>query len=130
MTVKKWFTKSELLEKMSNFVLKVHLIRQETIEDYIQDNARARSSFTEWLSKLRHADWGKPADMQTTFRTADLLGRGSRRVVFDIAGNNYRLICKYAFGEKRVHLFVCWIGTHAEYDRLCADNGQYFVSNY
>lgn len=35
---------------------------------------------------------------------------------------------KYAFGKNQVHLFVCWIGTHKEYDKLCKINGQYSVS--
>ena len=71
-----------------------------------------------------------PADMQATFRSADLLGNGSNRVVFDIAGNNYRMICKYAFGDKQAHLFVCWMGTHAQYDQLCNKGEQYTVSLY
>ena len=41
-----------------------------------------------------------------------------------------RMICKYAFGEKAVHLFICWIGTHPEYDKLNAQNEQYSVSLY
>jgi mRNA interferase HigB len=90
--------------------MKVHLIRKETIEAYSAANARSRTSFTEWLSKLKFADWEKPTDMQSTFGTADLLGKSSNRVVFDIGGNNYRMICKYAFGDKQVHLFFCWIG--------------------
>jgi mRNA interferase HigB len=79
---------------------------------------------------MKNADWEKPPDMQATFRRADLLGKSSNRVVFDIAGNNYRMICKYAFGDKQVHLFVCWIGTHAQYDELCDKNEQYTVSIY
>lgn len=65
-----------------------------------------------------------------TFGYADLLGNGSNRVVFNIAGNNYRLICGYKFGPNMVHLFVKWIGTHAEYDKLCSKNLQYTVSKY
>ena len=110
--------------------MKVHLIRKETIESYSAANAQSRASFGEWLTKLKHADWEKPADMQSTFGTADLLGKSSSRVVFDIGGNNYRMICKYAFGDKEVHLFVFWIGTHAEYDKLCGNNEQYTVSLY
>ena len=110
--------------------MKVHLIRKETIESYASGNARARTSFEEWLAKLKHADWEKPTDIQLTFGSADMLGKGSNRVVFDIGGNNFRLICKYAFGEKQVHLFVCWIGTHAEYDKLCKNNEQYSKRNY
>jgi mRNA interferase HigB len=51
-------------------------------------------------------------------------------VVFDIGGNNYRMICKYWFGASRVHLYVKWIGTHAEYDGLCKKNKQYTVDDF
>lgn len=43
---------------------------------------------------------------------------------------NYRMICKYHFGITKVRLFVCWIGTHAEYDELCDQGEQYIVFEY
>ena len=110
--------------------MKVHLVRKETIEDFARHNAQSRAPFTGWLSKIKYADWEGPADMQNTFPGTDLLGNSSNRAVFDIGGNNFRMICKYAFGDKQVHLFVSWIGTHAEYDKLCANNKQYSISNY
>ena len=110
--------------------MKVHLIRKETIEQFTKGNAQSRVSFSEWLTKIRYADWNKPADMQNTFPGTDLLGNSSNRAVFDIGGNKYRMICKYAFGDKQVHLFICWIGTHAGYDKLCNDGEQYDISTY
>lgn len=110
--------------------MKVHLIRKETIEGYAGKNPGSRSSFQHWLTKLKFSDWEKPTDMQSTFGSADLLGKSSSRIVFNIGGNNYRMICKYAFGDKKVHLFVCWIGTHAEYDELCSNSEQYTVNDY
>lgn len=110
--------------------MKVHLIRKETIEDFIIQNAQSRGAFSEWFTKLKYADWKAPADMQATFPSADLLGKGSNRVIFDIGGNKYRMIGKYAFGDIQVHLFICWIGTHAEYDKLCNAGEQYSVNNY
>jgi mRNA interferase HigB len=110
--------------------MKVHLIRKETIEEFAWLNAQSRISLEEWLFKIKNADWDKPTDIQATFGSADLLGKSSSRVVFNIAGNHYRLICKYAFGDKQVHLFVCWIGSHAAYDQLCDGNEQYVVSIY
>jgi mRNA interferase HigB len=110
--------------------MRIHLIRKASIEDFDGKNAQSRVPFTEWLTKIKYADWQKPADIQLTFPSADLLGDGSNRVVFDIGGNNYRMICKYAFGDKQVHLFVCWIGTHSEYDKLCESNKQYTISVY
>ena len=110
--------------------MKVHLIRIETIENYVLSNARSRPSFEDFLEKLKHANWLKPLDMKNSFGAADLLGTGSNRVVFDIAGNAYRMICKYAFGERKVHLFICWIGTHAKYTKLCDSQPQYTVNLY
>lgn len=110
--------------------MKVHLIKKQTIEEFSVRHARSRTSFEDWLEKLKHGDWEEPGDIKRTYNSADLLGKGSNRVVFDIAGNNYRIICKYAFGEKQVHLFVCWIGTHPDYKTLCDENKQYSVNMY
>lgn len=46
--------------------MKIHLIKKETIERYIIANARSRTSFTEFLEKLKYTDWRKPADMKKT----------------------------------------------------------------
>ncbi len=98
--------------------MKVRLVKRKTIEDYVQDNARSRSSFRIWLTNLKFADWSEPNDILRTYGSADLLGRGSSRIVFDIGGNNYRMICKYLFGETKTHLYIKWIGTHAEYSGI------------
>lgn len=110
--------------------MQVHLIKKQTLEDYAQSNDRSRSSFVIWLNTIKLADWNKASDIQDTFGSADLLGNGTSGVVFNIGGNNYRVICKYGFGKKKVHLFVCWIGTHAEYSKLCKDEKQYSVNLY
>jgi len=108
--------------------MKVHLIKKQTIEDYIKKNARSKASFEIWFSILKRADWNEPNDIISTFNSADILGKGSNRTVFNIGGNNYRMICLYHFGINRVHLFVKWIGTHAEYTKLCNEQKQYEVN--
>jgi mRNA interferase HigB len=110
--------------------MRVHLIRKETIESYVAAHAGSKNSFTSWLSIIKNADWRSPEDIQSSFGSADLLGNGSNRVVFDIGGNNYRVVGKYGFGEVQVHLFICWIGTHAEYTKLCKKSEQYTISLY
>jgi mRNA interferase HigB len=110
--------------------MKVHLIKKQSIEDYVLKNARSKASFEIWLSILKLVDWKEPNDITATFSSADILGKGSERVVFNIGGNNYRLICKYHFGKMRAHLFVKWIGTHAEYTKLCNDGKQYEINAY
>jgi mRNA interferase HigB len=110
--------------------LRVRLIKKKVIEEFTNKNPGSRSSFRLWLTALKMADWTEPGDIAEAFRSADVLGSGSDRVVFNIAGNKYRAICKYQFGGKRVRLYVKWIGTHAAYSKLCADNKQFIVNSY
>jgi mRNA interferase HigB len=106
--------------------MKVHLIKKQTLEDFAHKHPGSKSALEDWAEKLRVADLQQPANIKSTYNTADLLGRSSDRVIFDIGGNN----CKYVFGAKQVHLFVCWMGTHAEYDKICKQNYQYTINLY
>jgi mRNA interferase HigB len=110
--------------------MKIHLIKKQTILLFASKHARSRASFEEWLTKVKYADWLIPSDIKKTFGKVDLLGKGSQRVVFDVGGNEFRMICQYGFGEKYIHLFVCWIGTHADYMKLCNLNQQYTINIY
>ncbi len=110
--------------------MKVRLVNKQTVTEYADRNARSQIPLKGWLNTLKNAYWRQPLDIKNTFGSADLLGHGTMRVVFDIGGNNYRMICKYAFGKTRVHLFVYWIGTHAEYDKLCKDGKQNTIKVY
>jgi mRNA interferase HigB len=110
--------------------MKVHLIKEQTIRDYVVGYAPGKRSFENWLTAAKYADWAIPEDIRHTFGSADLLGYGSDRVVFNIGGNNYRMICKYYFGNTQVHLFVLWIGTHSKYDELCEKGEQFTVKDY
>ena len=93
-------------------------------------NPGCKASFRNWLALIKFADWNEPGNIISTFNSADILGKGSDRVVFNIGGNSYRMICKYYFGELNVHLFVKWIGTHAQYTKLCNDGRQYEIELY
>jgi mRNA interferase HigB len=110
--------------------MKIHLVKKQTIETFVRYHPGIRNSVRYWQLVVKGADWGSPGDIVNTFGSADLLGNGCDRVVFDIGGNNYRMICHYVFGEKEVHLFICWMGSHADYTKLCRENKQYTVSDY
>ncbi len=110
--------------------MKINLIKRKTVENFARINARSRNSFKMWLTILKFADWRTPDDIKATFCSADILGNGSNRVVFDIAGNHYRIICAYHFGASKVHLYIKWIGTHADYTKLCHENKQYIINIY
>jgi mRNA interferase HigB len=110
--------------------MKIRLVKKKTIAKYQNANALSRSSFDQWIDKLKSADWETANDIKETYGSADLIGKSSKRVVFNIGGNNYRMICKYHFGESYVHLFINWIGTHSEYNNVCKDELQYTINVY
>jgi len=110
--------------------MRIHLIRKETIERYVKANAQSKLPFTKWLMIIKRADWNNPIDIKTTYGSVDFLGNDSNRLIFNIGGNKYRMICSYYFGEKKVHLFINWIGTHAKYTELCKLGQQYTVMFY
>lgn len=61
--------------------MKVHLIRKETIEGYAIANARSRSSFEDWLGKIKHADWKKPMWIGTHTEYDELCGKEEQYTV-------------------------------------------------
>lgn len=110
--------------------MRIRLIKKKTIEKFCIQNATSRPSYVEWINKLKSADWTNINDIKETYGSADILGKSSNRVVFNISGNNYRMICTYKFGRKYVHLFINGIGSHAEYTKICDNNQQYTINKY
>ena len=110
--------------------MRVRLIKKKTIDLFASKHARSRTSLEMWYNSIKYADWNDTKDILQTFGSADLQGYVFKRVVFNIAGNKYRMICKYHVGITRVHLAIKWIGTHANYTELCKKNGQYTINSF
>jgi mRNA interferase HigB len=91
--------------------MKIHLVKKETIKAFVNNNAQSRTGFAIFYAALKYASWDIPEDICETFGSADLPGRGSSRIVFDIGGNRYRMICKYHFGHRSA--FVCVLDRHS-----------------
>ncbi len=71
----------------------------------------------EWYSIAEKAEWNNPTQIKETIGTASVLKSG--RVVFNIAGNKYRMVVQINY--KFQAIFIRFIGTHAEYDKINAD---------
>ena len=69
-----------------------------------------------WHADASRADWKSPADIKEAYRSASFLP--NKRVVFNIKGNDYRLIVTVHYN--RGMMFIRFVGTHAEYDRIDA----------
>ncbi len=76
----------------------------------------AREPVLAWYRHTLRADWASPADVKAEFGNASILRDG--RVVFNIAGNKYRLVAWINYPYRVV--YVRFIGTHAQYDAVDA----------
>lgn len=93
------------------------------VESYLKSRAghqgikAARAQYDAWLALASGADWRTPEGIKRAHPKASILKGG--RVVFNIKGNDYRLIAavNYAAGVLRIRFF----GTHAEYDEIDAE---------
>jgi mRNA interferase HigB len=67
-----------------------------------------------WFRETTRADWKSPAEIKDVYRSASIVGND--RVVFNIAGNKYRLVVRvnYAYGI----VYIRFIGTHRQYNRI------------
>ena len=66
-----------------------------------------------WLAEMLRASWRDPAALKSQYRSASIV---ADRVVFNISGNNYRLVVRVSYQARVVE--IRWFGTHAEYDRI------------
>ncbi|MBN1606234.1 MAG: type II toxin-antitoxin system HigB family toxin [Polyangiaceae bacterium] len=71
-----------------------------------------------WFSIVERAAWSGPQAVRASFGTADFLA--NNRVVFDIRGNRYRIVTQIKYAPLFL-VFIRFIGTHAEYDAIDAE---------
>lgn len=96
----------------------MRIIAKSKITEYCTNNKEAGVALEEWYQKTKKTEWTCFADMKRTFNSVDNVG--NQHYVFNIKGNNYRLIVVIKFTIKTV--LIRFIGTHAEYDRIDAKN--------
>lgn len=95
----------------------MRIIKPKTVEAWAGSHAPAKTALRNWMVIVRAAEWKKFADVRQTFRSADQVKAGSGRIVivFDIAGNRFRLIAAVHYNTALV--FALRFMTHAEYDK-------------
>lgn len=96
----------------------MRIIARSKIVDYYNEHADAKTALEEWYTKTKNASWTSFSDIKETFNSVDAVG--NQHYVFDIRGNNYRLIVVIKFTIGLV--LIRFIGTHAEYDKIDAAN--------
>ena len=82
----------------------MRIIKRGTLRDYWQHHRDAAEPLKSWYREVKAADWQSPHDVKAVFGNASVVG--DNRIVFNIAGNKYRVA------------YIRFIGTHAEYDDI------------
>jgi mRNA interferase HigB len=85
----------------------------EEIQNFYRRHADAEAPLKAWLYEVRDAEWKTPNELTKRYPSASILSEN--RIVFNIKGNNYRLLVQIAFKSQNV--FIKKIGTHAEYSK-------------
>ena len=97
----------------------MRVIALRTLKAFLDGRAEyedARQPALAWYRHTLKADWSQPADVKKDIGSASILKDG--RVVFNIAGNKYRIVAWVNYPYRVV--YIRFIGTHAQYDKIDA----------
>jgi mRNA interferase HigB len=96
----------------------MRVIAVSTLRAFWERYPDAEPPLKAWYEEATGASWSQPADIKAQYRSASVLK--NRRLVFNIKGNDYRLIVAIAY--KLQIVYVKFVGTHQEYDAVDAEN--------
>lgn len=88
------------------------IVAVKPLRDFWEREPAAEQPIKAWVEEVKKAQWAKPSDIKAQYRNASFVG--NNRVVFNIKGNDYRLVVAVAYRFKAV--YVKFMGTHEEYD--------------
>ncbi len=94
----------------------MRVISKATLVNFWLMNPSARSALQTWFEDASHAQWKTPQDIKARYAAASFVG--ANRVVFNIKGNDYRLVVAVAYRFSA--LYIKFVGTHAQYDAIDA----------
>jgi mRNA interferase HigB len=92
------------------------IIAKRTLKEFWEVHPDCEQNLKTWYDIAWRSNWESPNDVKETFASASIIA--DNRVVFNIKGNNYRLVVK--FNYERQWAFIRFIGTHSQYDKIDA----------
>jgi len=91
-----------------------NIIIRKTLLEYYKKYPDAITALSEWYFELLNSDFANFNELKQVYGSASLVG--DDRVVFNIIGNNYRLVVRVVFEFKAIQ--IKWFGTHTDYDKI------------
>ena len=101
----------------------MRIIKEKTLTAYcgLSKYQEAKESLKAWIYEVRYSSWRNANELKSKYGTSSIISL--KRVVFNIKGNDYRLIVDVEYKLKIV--FIVWFGTHSEYDKINAKTVNY-----
>lgn len=90
------------------------IVSHKKLVDFYQEHNKAKTPLENWYKIVKYAKWKNFADIKHDFNTVDSIG--NQRFVFNIKGNDYRLVVVIQFAHE--YIFIRFVGTHTEYDHI------------
>ncbi len=100
-----------------DYRLPMRVIAVSALRAFWTRHPDAEQPLKAWYEEVTGASWAQPADIKARYRSASVLK--NRRVIFNIKGNDYRLVVGIAY--KLQVVYVKFVGTHKEYDAIDAE---------
>jgi mRNA interferase HigB len=96
----------------------MRIIARKTLREFWQkrEYADAEQPLKAWFREAVKGDWATPAEIKAAYRSASIVA--DQRVVFNIAGNKYRLVVKVNYAYRVI--YIRFVGTHRQYDAIDA----------
>jgi mRNA interferase HigB len=98
----------------------MRIIARRTLREFVEgrrgykDHSALKAALEAWFDEVKKARWSSAADVKRSYATASILS--ADRIVFNIKGNDYRLVVAADFDKAIV--WIKWIGTHKDYDEI------------
>ncbi|MCD8310632.1 MAG: type II toxin-antitoxin system HigB family toxin [Prevotellaceae bacterium] len=92
----------------------MRIFTERTIKEYSERHPEAKAALQDWVVEVKRSEWHSFADIKKTFNSVDYVG--NQRYVFNIKGNDYRLVVLIQFTPQFV--YIRFIGMHKEYERI------------
>ena len=105
----------------------MRIIARRTLRAFVdslagrKDQPAVKAATDAWFDEVRKARWANAADVMRLYATASIVN--AERIVFNIKGNDFRLVTAVDFDKAIV--WIKWIGTHHDYDRIDVTEADY-----
>ena len=94
--------------------ISMRIFTEQAMKEFAERNPSSKTALQVWCKVVRKSEWRSLSDIKDTFNSVDYLG--NQRFVFNIKGDEYRLVAvvKFSIG----FVYIRFIGTHKDYDKI------------